>query len=228
MPTPYVTVRSTLTGEFMADYAVFTVVFTAHAMTRGGAVRQVNKRVKDVTVQLKEARGIVNVSFADVNAQEGQEYDPAADTLVSTGYDASIIGLVQLVSPVAATIAHVLTDGGGRILYATWVLSDEADAHRKVRVATVNQARAAAEDYALAAGMQLGNLRSIVDTGPSPLGPPPLLRMNVAPPPTPFGLIPQEEIDLAPTPVAITVTIDVSYELGVALSEDPPAGTVAT
>ncbi len=211
--TPYATIKSTLSGEFPPDFAVLNIVLTAEAASRSAAVRKVNAMRKTLVENLKEVRGIANAGFSKASAGERQIYDTTSDSLTIPGFEAGIMGMVQVVTPVAETVATIVADSGGRLVYVAWVLADEDGAYQKVRTAVIGKARAAAEDYAAAAGMALGSLRSITDTGIPMMEAAMQQPMGSAPPSHHFGIIPQDEVNLDPTPLKITVVADVSYEL---------------
>ncbi|MEM8571853.1 MAG: SIMPL domain-containing protein [Pseudomonadota bacterium] len=114
----------------------------------------------------------------NLNPQYVQEQRDGRPTRVLSGYRASSLLTVRVpdVSAAGALIDQLTTAGANRIDAISFELSNPRAAQAQARRLAVADAERRARTYAKAAGLELGGVMSISETGPRPM--PGMLRMD--------------------------------------------------
>jgi uncharacterized protein YggE len=207
---PVVSVRGEAIRRFAPDHAVLSVsVEHASATDRAEALRQATATVAALREALDGTPGVREIALSRVGVREATRWKPSGQEQEHSGWLAWISGRVTVDASAAGDVAGVIAAVEADVSGVAWGLDDDGvAARREARLAAVAAAREAAEDFAVAVGYQLGELRVLADPGLS----------GSAPPAVAFGLARAAaagapELDLDPQPVEVSAVVEATYLL---------------
>lgn len=179
-PLPTITVEGEDTVHRAPDMAVIRLGVTAGAKTAGDAVAQLAPRLDAVLKRLR-AEGVQDRDMQSSGLSLSPRYDqPARGTGEApkiVGFEASstVTVRVRKLDALGGVLDAVVRDGADRFSGLSFGLADPGPAQDAARRAAVADAMHRAALYAAAAGVKLGDLRSLSDAGGSG-GPLPMQR----------------------------------------------------
>lgn len=218
-PRPIVCVRGSAQMEVPPDYAMIFLRATGFSPeSRVDAAREASRTHAQFVESLGEIDGVLEVTFSRMSASQRRVYDNETKEYVYLGWDAVLAGGVKLdLAAVSAVVASAVNQGV-EVGFISWELEDDNPAYRQVRKLAVAQAKAAAEDFAQATGMSLGQLRVLADPGllnagnssrSGAFGAPGAVAMSAGSGST----LDEEELDLDPEPQEVHASVEATYEL---------------
>ena len=154
--------------ELAPQYGQLNVAITA---TSEDSSIEVTNRVNDVAAAIRahllhHAQGVRSVSLNRARVDTQTHWvERGLDATLLTVHTARLGGVVEVEADRVGEVAAAIVDAGGSIAYVSWIIDPQHAVYREVRRDAVSAARVAAEDFAEAAGMQLGDLVSLADPG---------------------------------------------------------------
>lgn len=203
-----VAVRGHAQTQLAPQYARLHVAVTAASE---GSSTDVTNQVNDVAAAIRahllhHGQGVREVSLSRVRVDTQTNWvESGLDAALMTTRTARLTGVVEVEAANVDGVAAAIIDAGGSISYVSWGIDPEHAAYREVRRDAVHAARLAAEDFADAAGMQLGPLVSLADPG---------VTAAVARGAAPAGLAAAHaHVTLDPEDVTVAATVEAVYLL---------------
>jgi uncharacterized protein YggE len=185
-PTRTISVTGTGTVEAAPDMATLMIGVTTQAETAAEALAA-NSAATDAVIARLAASGVgardMQTSNLSINPN-WTGYDSSSPTI--SGYVASnmLTVRVRALDTTGAVLDAAVADGANTLNGMTFGLADPEPAYAEARKEAVADARAKAELLASAAGVKLGQVLAIVDSG-AMTDPAPMYREAVTAAPTP-------------------------------------------
>jgi uncharacterized protein YggE len=203
-----VRVRGEVSRRFAPDRAMLSVsVERTSATARAAALDEAAATATALRAALDGLPGVRRVVLSQVSVHDATEWNPAKQTQERAGWIAYLGGQVEVAADAAGPVAAVIAGTEATVAGVAWDLDDRTAARRETRVAAVNAAREAAEDFAGAVGRQLGALRELADSGLSRSEPFAFdARLASAAASAPH-------VELDPAPVEMHVAVEATYLL---------------
>ncbi len=179
-PQPHARITVTGTGDVAAapDMATISLGVVARADAAGAAMASMSERLTQVIATLKAA-GVAarDLQTSDLSLNPNMIYGQNGEAGRIDGYTASstVTIRVRALESLGATLDAAVKDGANTLNGVTFGLADPAPRTDEARRRAVADARHRAELYAEAAGVRLGRVEEIGESGRSPA--PPMFRM---------------------------------------------------
>ena len=198
------------TGQVVAspDMASLSLGVLAQAPTAAQAVRDMSADMDKVMASLTAA-GIApeDIQTSGLRVDVQQSYDEATQSSRITGYVAATDVSVQVLdlSKLGQTLDAVVQEGANQMNGLTFDLQDRKPALDDARRAAVADAMDKAELYAQAAGVALGPVQSLTESGASGGAPQPYMRM---------AMDSAEQVPVAAGQITISADVTVTWGFG--------------
>ncbi|MEZ5886500.1 MAG: SIMPL domain-containing protein [Paracoccaceae bacterium] len=201
----------TVTGEGSVEVAPDMATISLGVMVNGETAKaalDANSAALAVVIERLKAAGIADKDIQTSNLSLGPVYDYSSSGGAQnvTGYSASNMVTVRVrdIGSVGAVLDASVTDGANTLNGITFGLQEPAPRLDEARAEAVTEARRKAELFAAAAGVSLGPVISISESGGYM-------------PPIPMAGMAFEKSDSVPVQagqLAITAAVSVTYALG--------------
>jgi hypothetical protein len=204
-----VAVRGTATDEVAPDEAILSVSVSQRAATAADAMARASSIASAARDAVAGAGAELKLST--LRSTEYSEWDPTTKQRIPDGHIVSTSGQIKVpASTDLAPVVAAVTGAGASLGHVSWRLLPGNEARRQVRKDAVAAAAAAAEDFADAAGAQLGALITLADPGVGArAGDTAQFGVRASG----VGSRSEEIVDLDPVPQVVTVTVEASFAL---------------
>lgn len=212
MQTPAtLNVRGSASKDAAPDYAVVAINVGAESPRRADAVAEVEGRVAVVRAAVADLPGVRSLTLPRVRVDRTYHWDEASGTNKQTGWSAAVSGGVEVAADGVDGVISALLGEDLDVGWVSWALDDDNPVHRAVRTLAVEDAFRAAQDFADALGMALGDIRVLADAGllgagAGPGAPEPRMVKAMASPAAP-------SIELDPQLQRVSVSVEATFTL---------------
>ncbi len=207
-PKQSITVHGTGRITMKPDTATFSVGIEATARRAGAAMEEASSKMAAIIAALKK-EGVADddLTTTQLSLNPTYDYDSGKSSPTLTGYSAtqSLSVKSRALGKAGSLIDASVDAGANQVAGIAFSVDDPTDATDKARTAAVDDARRRAEALAKAAGVNLGRVTSISETGGNV--PPPIFYGRDAAAAAP-------ETPIQPGTTELTVEVDVVFAIG--------------